>query len=83
MAVSVGDNDLRVRHVEPWIVTDQLNAGTNVKLCFIPNRQLKTELIYWQRHQMVFEGDTLVEMSPQGSYSPMFAALSPDNKKDS
>ena len=67
---------LASRRIEPWAVTDPLPAGTEVQLRFTPVRRSEEEWVYWQRHRMVFEGDTLVEMSPRGRYSPMFAGLS-------
>ena len=66
---------LASRRIEPWAVTDPLPAGTEVQLRFTPVRRSEEEWVYWQRHRMVFEGDTLVEMSPRGRYSPMFAGL--------
>ena len=46
-----------------------------MRLRFAPVRRSEEEWVYWQRHRMVFEGDTLVEMSPRGRYSPMFGEL--------
>ncbi len=66
---------LGLRRIEPWAVTDPLPAGTQVQVRFTPVRRSEAEWVYWQRHDMVFEGDTLVEMSPRGRYSPMFADL--------
>ncbi len=68
-------NRLAFRRIEPWAVTDPLPEGTEVRLRFTPVRRSEDEWVYWQRYAMVFEGDTLVEMSPRGRYSPMFAGL--------
>ena len=67
---------LRFRRIEPWAVTDALPEGTEATVLFTPVRRLEEEWVYWQRHRMVFSGDTLVEMSPRGRYAPMFAELS-------
>lgn len=69
-------NGLAFRRIEPWAVTDPLPEGMEIRLRFTPVRRSEEEWVYWQRHRMVFEGDTLVEMSPRGRYSPMFAGLS-------
>ena len=63
------------RRIEPWAMTDPQPEGTEVRLRFAPVRRSEEEWVYWQRHRMVFEGDTLVEMSPRGRYAPMFGEL--------
>ena len=73
-----GGNGLGCRRIEPWAVTDPLPAGTEVQVRFTPVRRSEEEWVYWQRYRMMFEGDTLVEMSPRGRYAPMFADLASD-----
>lgn len=66
---------LGLLRIAPWAVTDPLPTGAEVRLRFRPVRRVEEEWIYWQRHRMAFEGDTLVEMSPRGRHAPMFPAL--------
>ena len=60
------------RRVGSWAVTPILKANERIEITFPLVRRHEQEWVYHELYRIVYEGDTIVAMSPGGRYAPMY-----------
>ena len=64
-----------VRRVGTWAVTSKLASGTVLEAVYPLVRRQQEEWIHYKRYRFVYEGDTIVAMTPRGTYAPMYPGI--------
>ena len=73
LAATTGGEALAWRSIGDWLVTAEPVAA--LALRFSVPRRTEDEWVNNARYRMVYEGDTIVAMDPQGRYAPMYPSI--------
>ena len=73
--IRVQGKPVAVRRIGTWAVTSKQGAGTVLEAVYPLVRRQQEEWIHYKRYRFVYEGDTIVAMTPRGIYAPMYPGL--------
>ncbi len=74
-SVRVQGKPLAVRRIGTWAVTSKQESGTVLEAMYPLVRRQQEEWIHHKRYRFVYEGDTIVAMTPRGTYAPMYQEI--------
>ncbi len=71
-SIRIEDQPLKIRRIGAWAVTSIQESGTALEVVYPLVRRQQEEWVHHKRYRFVYEGDTIVAMSPRGTYAPMY-----------
>ena len=71
-SIRIEDQSLKIRRIGAWAVTSIQESGTALEVVYPLVRRQQEEWVHHKRYRFVYEGDTIVAMSPRGTYAPMY-----------
>ncbi len=74
-SIRVQGKPVAVRRIGTWGVTSKQDPGTTLEAVYPLVRRQEEEWIHHKRYRFVYEGDTIVAMSPRGTYAPMYPGI--------
>ena len=74
-SIRIQGNSVAVRRIGTWAVTSKQASGTVLEAVYPLVRRQEEEWVHYKRYRFVYEGDTIVAMSPRGTYAPMYPGI--------
>ena len=74
-SIRVQGEPIAVRRIGTWGVTSRRDPGTILEAVYPLVRRQEEEWIHHKRYRFVYEDDTIVAMSPRGTYAPMYPGI--------